>query len=153
VLSRQRQALGEPAGAAPPPRTAWEHYLLGVAYEGTGKLQAAISEYQKSIEISGDSGSAVALAQAYSAVGKKAEAEKILRDLERKLKGTADSSYGMATIYAGLGQKDKAFEFLEKAYAEKSLNLPVSLEADLVLDSLRSDPRFQSLLRRMNLNK
>jgi len=135
------------------PNDSWDHYLLGVAYERTGKVQAAISEYQKAIEISGDSGSAVALAQAYSAVGKKAEAEKILRDLERKLKGTADSSYGMATIYAGLGQKDKAFEFLEKAYAEKSLNLPVSLEADLVLDSLRSDPRFQSLLRRMNLNK
>jgi hypothetical protein len=51
----------------------------------------------------------------------------------------------MATIYAGLGENDKAFEFLEKAYAEKSLDISWSLKSDLLLDSLRSDPRFQSL--------
>jgi hypothetical protein len=56
-------------------------------------------------------------------LGKKAEAEKILRDLERKLKETSASPYTMATIYAGLGENDKAFEFLEKAYSEKSLDI------------------------------
>ena len=73
--------------------------------------------------MSGDSRSVVALAHAYSAVGKKAEAEKILRDLERKLKATSASPYTMATIYAALGENDKAFEFLEKAYSEKSFDL------------------------------
>lgn len=126
-----------------------QHFSLGVGYEGTGKVLEAISEYRKAMEISGNSQIAVALAHAYSATGRKAEAEKILRDLERKSKETSASPYTMATIYAGLGENDKAFQFLEKAYSEKSLDLSWSLNSDLSLDSLRPDPRFQSLLRRM----
>lgn len=133
------------------PKDWFQHYTLGVGYEGTGKLQQAISEYQKAIEMSGGSQGAVALAHAYSAVGRKAEAEKILRDLERKSKETSASPYAMATIYAGLGENDKAFEFLEKAYSQKSLGIPSSLTSDLALESLRPDPRFQNLLGRMGL--
>jgi TolB-like protein/DNA-binding winged helix-turn-helix (wHTH) protein/Tfp pilus assembly protein PilF len=133
------------------PNDWFQHFNLGVGYEGTGKVQEAISEYQKAMEISGNSRSAVALAHAYSAVGKRAEAEKILHDLERKLKQTSASPYTMATIYAGLGENDKAFEFLEKAYLEKSLDISWSLKSDLLFDSLRPDPRFQSLLRRIGL--
>ncbi len=133
------------------PNDWFQHFNLGVGYEGTGNGQGAISEYKKAIEISGNSRSAVALAHAYSAAGKKAEAEKILHDLERKLKETSASPYTMATIYAGLGENDKAFEFLEKAYSEKSLDVFGSLKSDLLLDSLRPDPRFQSLLRGMAL--
>jgi len=127
------------------------HYLLGAGYEGTGKPQEAISEYQKALEKSGDPGAAVMLAHGYSAVGRKAEAEKILRDLERKVNGTPDSSFTMARIYATLGQDDKAFESLEKAYSEKAFSMPENLKSDLVLDRLRPDPRFQSLLLRMGL--
>jgi TolB-like protein/Tfp pilus assembly protein PilF len=133
------------------PNDSFQHFSLGVGYEGTGKLQEAISEYQKAVAISGDSQSAVALAHAYSAAGKKPEAEKILHDLERKLKGTSPSPYTMAIIYAGLGENDKAFEFLEKAYSQKSFGLSISLKSDLLLDSLRPDFRFQSLLRRIGL--
>jgi len=129
----------------------FQHFSLGVGYEGTGKIQQAISEYQKAIEISGNSRSAVALAHAYSAAGKKAEAQKILHDLERNLRETSASPYTMATIYAGLGENDKAFESLEKAYLEKALDISQPLNSDVVLDSLRSDPRFQSLLRRIGL--
>jgi TolB-like protein/DNA-binding winged helix-turn-helix (wHTH) protein/Tfp pilus assembly protein PilF len=133
------------------PKDWMQHYFLGVGYEGTGKLQEAISEYQKAIEMSDGSQGVVALAHAYSAVGRKAEAEKILRDLERKSKETSTSPYTMATIYAGLGKNDKAFEFLEKAYSQKSLGLSWSLKSDSLLDSLRPDPRFQGLLRGMAL--
>jgi tetratricopeptide (TPR) repeat protein len=133
------------------PNDWFQHFNLGVGYEGTGKLQEAISEYQKAMEISGNSRSAVALAHAYSAAGKKAEAEKILHDLERKLRDTSASPYTMATIYAGLGEKGKAFEFLEKAYSEKSLDISLPLQSDLLLDRLHPDPRFQSLLRGMAL--
>ncbi len=129
----------------------FQHFNLAVGYEGTGKLQEAISEYQKAVEISGDSRSTVALAHAYSGAGKKAEAEKILHDLQRKLKKTSASPYTMATIYAGLGENDKAFEFLEKVYSEKSLDISMPLQSDLLLDSLHPDPRFQSLLRRIGL--
>lgn len=134
------------------PNVWFQHYYLGIGYEGTGNLQEAISEYQKAIEISdGDQDPAVALAHAYSAAGKKAEGEKILRDLERKSKETSISPYKLATLYAGLGENDKAFEFLEKAYSEKSLDMSWFLKSDFLLDGLRSDPRFQRLLLRMGL--
>jgi TolB-like protein/DNA-binding winged helix-turn-helix (wHTH) protein/Tfp pilus assembly protein PilF len=133
------------------PKDWMQHYFLGVGYEATGKLQEAISEYQKAIEMSAGSQGVVALAHAYSAVGRKAEAEKILRDLERKSRETLASPYTMATIYAGLGENDKAFHFLEKAYSQKSLGIPSSLSSDLLLESLRPDPRFQNLLGRIGL--
>lgn len=134
------------------PKDSRQHFYLGVGYEGTGKLQEAISEYQKAIEISdGFQAPAVSLAHAYSAAGRKADAEKILRELERKSKKTSVSPYTMATIYAGLGENDKAFDFLEKAYTEKSLDFPLPLQSDLLLDGLHADPRFQNLLRRIGL--
>lgn len=127
-----------------------QHYHLGIGYEGVGKLQDAISEYRKAIELSdGDPNATVSLAHAYSAVGKRAEAEKILRDLERKSEGAHLSSYTMATLHAGLGDKDRAFGLLDKAYAERSFDLSSPLEADLRLDNLRPDPRFETLLRRV----
>jgi TolB-like protein/DNA-binding winged helix-turn-helix (wHTH) protein/Flp pilus assembly protein TadD len=133
------------------PKDGFQHYSLGVGYEGTGKLQEAIAEYQKAIETSGGSpGPTVALAHAYAAVGKKTEAEKLLRDLESNSKATA-SPYTVATIYAGLGENDKALESLEKARSEKSFQI-LSVKSDLMLDSLRPDPRFQNLLRGMGLN-
>lgn len=130
----------------------FQHQALGAAYEGTGKPQEAISEYQQAIAMSGDSKNAVGLAHAFRAMGKKTEAEKILRDLERKARTSSASPYTMATIYAGLNDNEKAFEFLEKAYSEKSLDLVASIKSDMLLDSLRSDPRFQDLLRRIGLN-
>jgi TolB-like protein/DNA-binding winged helix-turn-helix (wHTH) protein/Tfp pilus assembly protein PilF len=133
-------------------RDSFQHYLLGVGYEGVGDLQQAIPEYKKAIEISsGFDLAAVALAHADSALGKKAEAEKILRDLEHKEKETSASPYTMATVYALLGENDKALEFLEKACSGKSLDITVALQTDFALDGLRSDPRFQSLLRRIDL--
>jgi TolB-like protein/DNA-binding winged helix-turn-helix (wHTH) protein/Tfp pilus assembly protein PilF len=134
------------------PKDSSQHYNLGVGYEGTGKLQEAISEYQQVIEMSGGSQGVVPLAHAYFAAGKKAEAEKMLRDLERKLKETSASPYTMATIYANLGENDKAFAFLEKAYSDKAFDFSWSLKSDLLLDTLRPDPRFQSLLRRIGLS-
>lgn len=133
------------------PEDAFLHYLLGVGYEASGTLPEAISEYQKVMKMWDGPNAAVALAHAYSAAGRKAEANKILRDLQRKSEGTSVPPYTMATIYAGLGENDKAFEFLEKACSEKSLDIPLFLKSDLLLDDLRPDPRFQTLLRGMAL--
>jgi tetratricopeptide (TPR) repeat protein len=135
------------------PNSAWQHYNLGAGYEGTGRLQEAIAEYRKAMEMPGDDSlrTSVALANAYVALGRKAEAEKILRDLERNPKAAA-SPYTMGTIYAGLGKNDQALQSLAKASAEKSF--PVDwLNSDLALDSLRSDPRFQGLLRHLGVNQ
>jgi TolB-like protein/DNA-binding winged helix-turn-helix (wHTH) protein len=133
------------------PEDAFLHYLLGVGYEASGTLPEAIPEYQKVMKMWDGPNAAVALAHAYSAAGRKAEAHKILRDLQRKSEGTSVPPYTMATIYAGLGENDKAFEFLEKACSEKSLDITLFLQTDFALDSLRSDPRFQNLLRRIGL--
>jgi TolB-like protein/DNA-binding winged helix-turn-helix (wHTH) protein/Tfp pilus assembly protein PilF len=129
-----------------------QHYFLGLGYEATGKLREAISEYQKALQLSdGDQRPAVAMAHVLSAAGEKAKAHKILRDLERKSKEIPVPPYAMAALYANLGDNDKAFEFLDKAYSEKSLELSFWLKSDLLLDSLRPDPRFQTLLRRLGL--
>ena len=139
-------------GVASYPNEWMEHYGLGVGYEGTGKPLDAISEYQKAVELSdGNFDAAAALAHAYAVNGRTAEAEKILADFERKAKNGYVSKYLIATIYAGLGDKNKAFELLEKAYAERSLDLSWFLKADLRIDNLRGDPRFENLLRRVGL--
>ena len=90
-----------------------------------------------------------ALAYAYARNGRRTEAENRLRDLLRQSKTGYASPYMIATIYAGLGDKNRAFEFLEKAYQERSSDLPYFLKADLRMDTLRSDPRFQDLVKRM----
>jgi len=130
--------------------TEWvEHYYLGIGYEATGKLLEAISEYQKAVEISeGDQEPIASLAHGYAVLGKKAEAQKILRDLEQRSANVYVSPYLLATIYAGLGEKDRAFEFLEKAFEERNLDMSFHWNADLRIDNLRSDPRFAVLTRR-----
>jgi tetratricopeptide (TPR) repeat protein len=127
------------------------HFLLGVGYEGAGQTMEAIPEYQKAVELSGgDQDPAAALAHAYATTGRRAEALRILREWQRQSQTSYVSPYMIATVYASLGEKNKAFEYLEKAYEEKSSDLPYFLKADLRVDNLRSDPRFQDLMRRMN---
>ena len=126
------------------------HYFLAVGYDGLGQEADAASEYQKAVELSrGDTDTVAGLAHAYTAMGKRADAEKILNDLLQKSETTYVSPYMIATIYAGLGDKNKAFHFLEKAYQDRSPDIPYFLKADIRLDSLRSDPRFKDLLRRV----
>ncbi len=127
------------------------HYFLGVGYEGSGQLREAIAEYQKAAELSqGNEDPIAALAHAYTTAARNAEAQRILREWLVESETSYVSPYMIATIYSGLGEKDKAFEFLEKAYQERSSDLSYFLRADLRLDRLRSDPRFQNLLQRMN---
>jgi len=130
---------------------AWSsHYYLAVGYEGSGRPAQAIPEYEQAVELSQrDSDTVAGLAHAYAATGKRAEAEKILSELQRQSKVSYASPYMIAVICSGLGQKDKAFEFLEKAYQERSPDIAYFLRADLRLDTLRPDPRFQDLLRRV----
>jgi TolB-like protein/DNA-binding winged helix-turn-helix (wHTH) protein/Tfp pilus assembly protein PilF len=141
-------------GMALNPNEWFEHFYLGVGYEGTGKRLESIAEYEKAVELSGgDQDARAALAHAYAGVGKRAEAEKTLRHLEQESTKVYVSPYLIATLYAALDDKDSAFKFLEKAYQEKSLDISWYLKADLRIDNLRSDPRYDSLLRRMGLKE
>jgi TolB-like protein/DNA-binding winged helix-turn-helix (wHTH) protein/Tfp pilus assembly protein PilF len=131
------------------PNDSSQHYYLGAGYEGTGRLQEAIAEYRKAMKTSDDPRPTVALAHAWAAAGEKDKAEKMFRDLEHNAKAMA-SPYTMATIYAGLGENERALESLKKACVEKSLGAGW-IRSDFLLDSLRSDPRFQDLLRQVGL--
>jgi TolB-like protein/DNA-binding winged helix-turn-helix (wHTH) protein len=133
--------------------TEWTvHADLGAGLEGTGKLPEAIAEYQKAVDLSNGNFDAVAsLGHAYAVVGNRVAAEKILRRLEQESKTGHASPYLIATIYAGLGNKDKAFELLEESYREKSLDVAWTFKPDPRIDNLRSDRRFQNLLSRVGL--
>ena len=134
--------------------TEWTvHANLGAGLEGTGKLPEAIAEYQKAVDLSNGNLDAVAsLGHAYAVIGNRAAAEKILRRLEQASKMGQASPYLAATLYAGLGNKGKAFELLEKSYRERSLDVAWILKPDLRIDNLRSDRRFENLLRRVGLS-
>jgi TolB-like protein/DNA-binding winged helix-turn-helix (wHTH) protein len=126
------------------------HRELGIGYEATGRREEAITEYQKAVQLSeGNLDATAFLAHAYAEAGRRDEAEKILARLQQKSKTAHVSPYFMATIYAGLHDNDRAFAFLEKAYQEKSPDIAWHLKADVRLDNLHSDPRFQDLLRRV----
>ena len=139
-------------GVSAHPNDGKEYYFLGVGYEGSGKPTQAIPEYQKAVELTGGSQNAIAaLAHAYAVTGKVSAARKILTVLLSRANSSYVSPYLIATIYSGLGDKEHAFEYLEKAYQEKSPDIAWFLKSDLRLDNLRSEPRFLSLLQRIQL--
>ncbi len=109
-----------------------------------------IAELQKAVTLSpGDPYVQATLARGYAMTGKRDAAQKLLDDLQALSKERYFSPHHIALIYAALGQKDQAFEWLEKTYEDRAGWL-VWLQLEPTLDPLRSDPRFQDLLRRMN---
>jgi serine/threonine protein kinase/Tfp pilus assembly protein PilF len=126
------------------------YYLLGQAYAQQGKLDDAIAAQQKSTATLTNSWALEELARDYALARKTAEAREAVRDLLARPKPFYVSPYGLAAVYAALGDKDQALAQLEQAYEHRSFFMDF-LKVDPELDSLRSDPRFQDLLRRMNL--
>jgi TolB-like protein/tRNA A-37 threonylcarbamoyl transferase component Bud32/lipoprotein NlpI len=125
------------------------HYALGRVYEQKRMYEAAIGEFQKGIS-GGDVASAEMLGHAYAMAGQRSEARKVLEQLKQKAEHQYDPLYYIVIIYAALGEKDQAFEWLEKAFEGRS-SLLVYLKVDPTFDSLRSDQRFQDLRRRVGL--
>ena len=123
---------------------------LGLAYEQKGMYPQAIDEFQKGVKLSGSPLMLALLGHAYAASGKTAEAQQVLSEL-RELGGRVYvSPYTVAAIYTGLGEKDQAFKWLERAYEERDVWL-MNLKVDPVFAKLRSDKRFQDLLTRAGL--
>ncbi|MGE5725411.1 MAG: hypothetical protein ACM34G_09565, partial [Acidobacteriota bacterium] len=92
------------------------------------------------------------LAAAYAKGGKKTDAERVLADLKEKLKKRYSCSYAVGIAYVFLGRRDTAFQLFEKAYQDRSDCMPM-LGVDPRMDEIRSDPRYQELLRRLDLAK
>jgi len=126
------------------------HYTLAVALAQKRDYTTAISEFQKARSLSDVPWNYAGLGYLYAASGQRQEALQVIADLKAKAKQRHISSYAIATVYAGLGDRDKAFEWLEKAYDERSPGL-TWLKVEPMLDSIRSDPRYADLLRRMGL--
>jgi eukaryotic-like serine/threonine-protein kinase len=125
------------------------HQWLGLSYVHKSMYREGIAELEKAVAISPDDTLALSgLGYAYAAAGRRLEAQKVLDQLNEISKQEYVPAVYRAPIYAALGEKDKAFEWLEKAYEERSIG---DIQAVPVYDPLRSDPRFADLLRRMNL--
>lgn len=123
------------------------HMIIGLSYVEEENYQRGISELQKATD---NPDSEALLAYAYAVAGKRTEAQAILTELEERSKQKYVASFPIAAVYAALGDRNKAFKQLERAYAERSWAMGM-LKVNPVFDSLRSDPRFSELLRRMNL--
>jgi tetratricopeptide (TPR) repeat protein len=129
------------------PNYAGAHHHLANLYLAEGRYEEAIAEAEKMSANSPNEGSGRPfLGYTYAVAGKRAEAEKILHELKELSKQRHVDPEAFALIYTGLGDKDRAFEFLQKEY-EENKRLTVFINILPEWDSLRTDPRFEELIR------
>ena len=126
------------------PNFALAYVELGWVYEDSGRLPLAITTLQKAAQLDNTTPVMTALTNAYAAAGQNAEARQILQTLEAR----AVSPFLLSTVYLRLGDKEKALASLERAYEEHDWAL-IWANVSPRFDSIRSDPRFQSVLSRM----
>lgn len=125
------------------------HFRLGNVYEQKGMPGKAISEFEEAVRLSGgDSSYQGALGHAYATAGNVEQARRILDHLKKRSRRQYVPAYAIALIYAGLKEKDQAFEWLDKAYNDRSASMAL-LKVDPALNSLHSDIRFTELARRV----
>ena len=129
-------------------------WLLGRVHLQKKMYQEAIAEFQKSINLSkGVTMYIASLGHAYALSGNRSEALRILDELLELSRQQYVSSYEIAVVYTGLGEKDQAIARLKKAFEQRDGWLAFLLKVDPRLDSLRLDPRFISILKNMGLDK
>jgi TolB-like protein/DNA-binding winged helix-turn-helix (wHTH) protein len=126
------------------------HLWLGLSLEQKREFPAAIAELEQSVKLWNDNSWIGFVAHARAVSGDKAGAYRILEDMERRSKETYVSPYWPAIVCSGLGENDKAFYWLEKAYQGREHDLVFSRVWPM-FDSLRSDPRYRTLMRRVGL--
>jgi serine/threonine protein kinase/Flp pilus assembly protein TadD len=126
------------------------HTFLGLTYVQKSMYKEGIAELERAVAISPSNISLAYLGYGYAAAGRRPEAQKVLDQLNEVSKQKYVPPFHRAIICVGLGEKDQAFEWLEKAYEEHFM---IAIKVNRAFDPLRSDPRFQDLLRRMNLQQ
>ncbi len=130
----------------------FDHCFLGRAYEQKGRLNDAIAEFQRGLELDNEQAEIWSgLGHTYAVSGNRAEAQKVLDHLRARSASSYLAPYNVAVVHAGLGNKDQAFAWLNRAYDERSYLLAVYLTTDSRLDNLHSNPRFADLRRRVGL--
>lgn len=127
------------------------HRRLGHVYEQMGKADLALAEFQKSMMVSGLDPELLAARGYYCAfTGDEAGAATAIRELEELSRNRYVAAFFFAKVYIGLGDRDRAFEWLDKAYDER-YGLMAYLKVEPTFDALRSDPRFEQLVKRVGL--
>lgn len=127
-------------------------WWLALAYEQKGMYAEALAERQEALRLSGGSPQILGwLGRAYAISGQREEARKTLRELEQQSKRRYVAPFDLALVYLGLGETEQAFEWLDKAREDRSFWLIYFIRVAPFIEGIRSDPRFQELLRRMNL--
>jgi TolB-like protein/Tfp pilus assembly protein PilF len=135
------------------PNFAVTHRILGWVYMERGELEAGIAEFERVRAIVGSGPYGLGgLAYAYARAGRKSDAEKILHELLRFSSEGYSVSVDIALVYRGLGDKNRALEWLQTAYEERDRFL-LEIKVEPMWYELRSDPRFVALMRKMGLEK
>ncbi len=145
AIEQLRKTLDMDSGFVP------AHNELGWAYTQKGNFRAAIEEFQKAISLEEDNAfSLMGLGFTYAEAGQREDAHGILNQLNNLSKRSRVPSTYIAAVYVGLGEKEQAFQWLEKAYNERDEGL-IYLKAAPTWGPLRSDPRFANLVQRIGL--
>ncbi len=122
-------------------------FPLAVIYVEKGMYEEAIQQFQKL----GDQPHALGhIGNAYARMGRATEAREMISELQKHVQDTGVGRYEIALVYAGMGEKEEAFAWLEKSFVARDKGLTY-LKIDPCLDPLRSDSRFQDLVRRVGL--
>ncbi|MFQ5962458.1 MAG: tetratricopeptide repeat protein, partial [Candidatus Methylomirabilales bacterium] len=132
------------------PNSLWSHIGLGLNYQLKGMYEEAIAAYQKAVDVSGGYTGAVGyVGWAYALAGRRDEALKVLEALQERAQQEPVDPLAFTYIYMGLGEEDQAFTWLHKAYEKRSVEMFFLFNPKW--DSLRSDPRFTDLVKKVGL--
>jgi serine/threonine protein kinase/TolB-like protein/Tfp pilus assembly protein PilF len=126
------------------------HFFLGWAYEQKGDTERAIAEFQQVLQLADASFFLAALGHVYASSGQTDEAARVLEQLKERQSRAHVSPYDFTILYAAMGEREQAFACLEQAFETRSEAL-VWLKVDPRLDTLRTDPRFIDIQRRVGL--
>ena len=129
------------------------HFWIGLAYLGKANYAEAAGEFENKLSLSKDYDplTRAHLGYAYAMSGRREEATKILSELKNLYQRQQASPYHLAIVYAGLGDKDQSFAWLDAAYRDRARPLASGLKVNPTWEGLRSDPRFKDLTKRMGL--
>lgn len=128
------------------------NFLLGLIHLQKGEPQAALAFFEKAAALDDCHMFLAALGHAYAVCGLRDKAQDVLDQMQQQSEGRYVSQYSRAVVHAGLGDKERAFACLELAYEERSDMLAL-LKISPEWASLRSEPRFQGMLRRIGLHR
>jgi len=126
------------------------HIYLGMAYQMKGRLSEATAEYQRARELDRDPYVLGFLGHVYAAAGRREETLKLISQMKEMATQRYVPAYSIAVAYAGLGDKDQSFQWLERGFQDRAVDM-IYLKVDPLFSNLRPDARFEDLVRRIGL--